>query len=355
MLVETLRDLQWRARRFIVATIGVALVFAVTLLLSGLSESFHSEARRMLADIGADVWLVRNGLTGPFTMFSPIPADLAEPVRADLAPARADPLVIFFSNEIRHRGNGSTSVHNVLVLGHESGGIGTPVVVDGRSAERSYEAVVDRALGLPVGAQMDLAGFYFTVVGRTEGRTVNAGIPTVFLSLHDARSVGFNNLELSSAIVVRGAGAHPLVHEGLQARSNDEVRVDMLRPLANATTAIRLVQYLLWIVAACIVATLVYLSALERTRDFAVLKAIGHTSRRLVVGLGLQAVLLTLAASGLAYVLAALIAPVFPLPVTVPGRALVLLPFVAVVVGAGASVIGARRAVTTDPTLAFGG
>ena len=102
-------------------------------------------------------------------------------------------------------------------------------------------------------------------------------------------------------------------------------------------------------------ATLVYLSALERTRDFAVLKAIGHTSARLVLGLGLQAVLLTLTASALAYLLAGLIAPVFPLPVTIPARAIALLPVIAAVVGAAASAIGARRAVTTDPTLAFGG
>jgi putative ABC transport system permease protein len=355
MLTETLRDLQWRSRRFVVATIGVALVFAVTLVLSGLSESFHREARRMMDDIGADVWLVRNGVTGPFTMFSPIPAELVAKARTDLAAARVDPLVIFFSNEVRHRDDGSTSVHNVLVLGHDRDGIGTPVVVDGRAAQRSYEAVVDRALGLPLGARMDLGGFSFTVVGHTVGRTVNAGIPTVFVSLSDARNVGFNNLELSSTIAVRGAGAHPLAPEGLQTRSNDQVRTDMLRPLDNATSAIRLVQYLLWVVAACIVATLVYLSALERTRDFAVLKAIGHTSARLVLGLAIQAVLLTLTASVVAYLLAAIIAPAFPLPVTVPGRALALLPVVALVVGAAASVIGARRAVTTDPTLAFGG
>src|SRR6476469_2886209 len=98
MLTETLRDLQWRSRRFVVATIGVALVFAVTLVLSGLSESFHREARRMMDDIGADVWLVRNGVTGPFTMFSPIPAELVAKARTDLAAARVDPLVIFFSN-----------------------------------------------------------------------------------------------------------------------------------------------------------------------------------------------------------------------------------------------------------------
>jgi putative ABC transport system permease protein len=243
MVVETLRDLQWRSRRFVVATIGVGLVFAVTLVLSGLSESFHQEARRMMTDIGADAWLVRNGVTGPFTMFSPIPGELVATTESYFVGARVDPLVIFFSNEVRLRDDGSTGVRNVLVLGHDHDGLGAPIVVDGRAAEANYEAVVDRALGLHVGAHMNLAGFSFTVVGRTAHRTINAGIPTVFLSLHDARSVGLNNLDLSSAIVVQGAGLHPLAPEGLQVRSNDAVRADMLRPLENATTAIGIIQY----------------------------------------------------------------------------------------------------------------
>ena len=34
----------------------------------------------MTADIGADVWLVRNGVTGPFTIFSPIPAEIVDSI-----------------------------------------------------------------------------------------------------------------------------------------------------------------------------------------------------------------------------------------------------------------------------------
>ena len=38
--VTGVRDLQWRLRRFLIAIGGVALVFAVTLLLSGFRSAF---------------------------------------------------------------------------------------------------------------------------------------------------------------------------------------------------------------------------------------------------------------------------------------------------------------------------
>ena len=41
-------------------------------------------------------------------------------------------------------------------------------------------------------------------------------------------------------------------------------------------------RILLWIVAACIVGSIVYVSAIERTRDFAVFKATGASNGSLV-------------------------------------------------------------------------
>ena len=44
MLRVTLRDLQWRRRRFVIAIVGTSLVFAMTLVLTGLSNGFREEA-----------------------------------------------------------------------------------------------------------------------------------------------------------------------------------------------------------------------------------------------------------------------------------------------------------------------
>ena len=130
---------------------------------------------------------------------------------------------------------------------------------------------------------------------------------------------------------------------------------DLLRPLKVAVDAITIVAFLLWIVAVLIVGSLVYLSALERLRDFAVFKAIGVPTRSILAGLALQAVVVALFAAALGVILAQLLAPLFPMTVVVPMRAYLALPVIAIVIGLLASVAGLRRAVAVDPALAFGG
>ena len=104
-----------------------------------------------------------------------------------------------------------------------------------------------------------------------------------------------------------------------------------------------------------IIGSVVYLQAMERTRDFAVLKATGSTNRTLVFGLAVQAVLLAVAAAIAAVGLAALLSPTMDMNIEIPSSAYVILPIVAIVVGLLSSLAGLRRAVSVDPALAFGG
>jgi len=99
----------------------------------------------------------------------------------------------------------------------------------------------------------------------------------------------------------------------------------------------------------------VYLSALERQRDFAVLKAIGAPDSALLSSLALQAVLVALISVGLAAIIQIFLAPVFPLRVRVPSRAFWQLPLFAVVMSLIAGAVGMRRVVRADPSQAFAG
>jgi putative ABC transport system permease protein len=47
--IITVRDLQYRARQFAIAVAGAALVFAVTLILTGMSAGFRHEPARSSA------------------------------------------------------------------------------------------------------------------------------------------------------------------------------------------------------------------------------------------------------------------------------------------------------------------
>jgi putative ABC transport system permease protein len=122
-----------------------------------------------------------------------------------------------------------------------------------------------------------------------------------------------------------------------------------------AGSAITMVAVLLWIVAVLIVGSVVYLSALERMRDFAVFKAIGVPTRSVLAGLALQAIVVALLAAAVGVILTQVLAPLFPMTVAVPMSAYLTLPAIAVAIGLLASVAGLRRAMAVDPALAFGG
>ena len=154
----------------------------------------------------------------------------------------------------------------------------------------------------------------------------------------------------------RSGSRHPRpVPAGYKAVDRDGAVADLLRPLKVAVNAITIVAVLLWIVAALIVGSVIYLSALERLRDFAVFKAIGVPTRSIAAGLAMQAIVVALLAAVVGAVLSMLLGPLFPMQVIVPGEAYMALPVIAVVIGLMASATGLHRAVSVDPAMAFGG
>ena len=77
MLLAALRDMQWRKRRFVIAILSTAIIFAMTLVLTGLANGFRTEAQRTVDSLGVDVFLVKDGASGPFVGATPFaPVDL---------------------------------------------------------------------------------------------------------------------------------------------------------------------------------------------------------------------------------------------------------------------------------------
>ena len=137
---------------------------------------------------------------------------------------------------------------------------------------------------------------------------------------------------------------------------NDEgVSTDLDRPLRNGADAIDMMSMLLWLTATGIIASIVFLTALERTRDFAVMKATGSSNRVLLAGLGLQGVLLSLTSAVIAVGLALLLAPLFTFSLVLTVNHVASLLVAALTIGLLASLVSLRRVASTDPALAFGG
>ena len=340
MLLLTLRDLQYRASRIVAVVLGTAVVFTLLFLMTGLTEQFHREPRLTVDGLGAGSWIVRDGATGVFTSAATIDPALGDAIEAE-------PIVA-----ARHSIKQPAETLDVVVIGYE--GLGAPTVTDGRAPTASGEIVVDASSDLAVGDTAPIGPETYEVVGLTEDATLFAGMPLVYMSLPDAQQLVYRGQDLATALVT----ADPVetgLPDGLTALTPAAVAEDATRPLERSIASVDLIRVLLWLVAAMIVGAVIYLSALERRRDFAVLKAVGASTRGLVGSLALQSITIALVAAGIAAGLQVLIAPVFPLTVTVPDAALVQVPLIAAVVAVVASVGGIRKVTQADPVTAFAG
>jgi putative ABC transport system permease protein len=342
-----LRDLVWRRRRFLIAVLATALVFAMTLLCSGMSASIRNEGRRIIRGFEADRWLVPTGVSGPFTARLAVPARVAEQAARLPGVEQADPVAL-----VRTTITGAV-IEDVNVVGHVPGHMGTPRIHDGRAVRHPGEIVVDTALGLDIGDRVEVAGQRMEIVGTASKVSFLFGSPTIFMDLTDTQRFFFGGQPVASTIVVQGVPERSL--DGYLALDDDAVAADLERILKKGAQSIDFMQALLWIVAAGIIGSIVYLTTLERVRDFAVLKAAGASNRALFSGLLLQALVLSVASAVVAAVVAQVLAPTFPAPVELVRGAYVALGVLATAVAVVASLLGLRRAVSVDPALAFGG
>ena len=347
MLFVSLRDLQWRRRRFLIGVLAAGLVFALTLLMSGVSASFGTEIKHSIAAFDVDGWVVPSGVSGPFTSTRVFPAAEARQIGARPGIQAAEP-VLLMRTTVK-----TPNVKDLNVVGITPDGVVKAKVSQGRWIQQPGEVVIDASLGSKLGAKLHMLGRDFTVVGRTHGLTYFAGVPIAFMPLSDLQGGALNGAPLATAVAVRGSTTSPPA--GYQVLTNAAVRADMNRPMHEATQTINFIMALLWVVAAGIIGSILYLQAIERSRDFAVFKATGVTTRTLLSGLAFQAIALALCAAIAAYVLSFLLTPLISMAVEIPVSAYLALPVVAVLVGLVSSLVALRRAVTVDPALAFGG
>lgn len=345
MWLLTVRDLSFRRTRFLVVTLGVSLVLTLLYLMTGLIEQFNKEPFLTTEQLGASHWVIPEGVSGPYTSSSALSVDQVAAVEpngdsAEVVIARGTLTVDGLEGE-------------AIVIAAEPAGIGTPEPTQGSRPAGSGDIMLDTSSGASVGDEVRLGDDTYTVVGLSSDTTVLAGLVGTFLTLDDARATIFGGTPVTSAVLL---DAEPFTTpEQTQVITTQTAAEDALGPLESAVASIDLIRVLLWVVAAIIIGSVVYLSALERTRDFAVLKAMGGRNGQLAGSLALQAALVALTAAVLATLLQLMLVPVFPLTVRVPISAYWTIPLLAVFVSLLAGWAGMRRVAKADPASAFGG
>ena len=348
MLMAALRDMQWRRRRFVIAILSTSIIFAMTLVLTGLAHGFRVEADKTVDSLGVDLFLVKAGASGPFVGATPFaPVELRRVAAAPGVDAAAP---------LAYAGGTATlggSTRNVDIFGAPENGPGMPEVSEGRPPSTPDEVAVSSTLGRGVGDEVEIASRKLRIVGIVENSTALANLPNVFLTTQGAQQLVYGGQSLVASIGIRGTLEQ--TPPGYRAIDRNGAVEDLLRPLKVAVNSITIVAVLLWVVAALVVGSVIYLSALERLRDFAVFKAIGVPTASIGAGLAMQSIIVALLAALVGAGLSMLLGPLFPMQVIVPGEAFIALPVIAIVIGLIASATGLHRAVSVDPAIAFGG
>ena len=394
------RDIMHAWGKFLLTGVGLGLLIGVTLSMAGIYRGMVDDARVLLDNSSADLWVVQKDTLGPYAESSSVYDDTWRGIRTIPGVAQAAN-VTYLTMQVRH---GRRDVR-AMVTGVTAGGPGTPgwpaYLVSGRQITRGhYEAVADIATGFRLGDRLQIRRNHYTVVGLTRRMVSSGGDPMVFIPLKDAQEAQFlkdndailqqrqrsainpsfnrpdspglldaviasqtTNTYVNSVLVQTKAG-HDVddVAESIRrwkrltvyTRSQmEEILVGKL--IATSAKQIGMFLMILSIVSAAIVAFIIYTLTLGKIREIAVLKLIGTRNRTIAAMILQQAVALGVIGFVVGKITATLLmAPIFPKYVLLEPLDSVRGFIAVVLICILSSSIAIRAALKVDPAAAIG-
>ena len=391
------RDILHSWGKFVLTGVGLGLLIGVTLTMAGLYRGMVDDARMLLDNSRADLWVVQQDTQGPYAESSSIRDDAVRAILGLAGVARAAN-VTYLTMQVRR---GDTDVR-AMVVGFEPGMPGEPgYLVAGRHITRShYEAVADVRTGFALGDRIRIRRHDYTVVGLTRRMVSSGGDPMVFIPLKDAQEAQFlkdndsilnerartaanpglnrpgvpglleavqasqsGNRNVNAVLVQLQSGydaehvAEPIRRwKHLQAFTRAQMeQILVAKLIATSAKQIGMFLVILAIVSAAIVAFIIYTMTLGKLREIAVLKLIG-TRNRTIAGMILQqALALGVIGFVVGKITATFAAPVFPKYVLLMPLDAVAGFFAVLAICVLSSIVAIRMALKVDPAEAIGG
>jgi putative ABC transport system permease protein len=395
------RDIMHSWGKFVFTGMGLGLLIGVTLSMAGIYRGMVDDAKVLLDNSSADLWVVQKDTLGPYAEASSIYDDVWRGLRAMPGVARAANIT-YLTMQVRH---GDHDVR-AMVTGITAGEPGTPGwprnLVSGRHLTRShYEAVADIASGFRIGDRLQIRRNQYTVVGLTRRMVSSSGDPMIFIPLKDAQEAqflkdndairqqrrrtaanpAFNRPQVPDLLdaVIASQSMNPYVNAVLVQLDKGHEAGDVAQAIRRwkrltvytrsqmedilvgkliATSARQIAMFLviLSIVSSAIVAFIIYTLTLGKIREIAVLKLIG-TRNRTIAGLIMQqAVALGLIGFVVGKITATLLmAPIFPKYVLLQPLDSVFGFGAVVLICVLSSIIAIHTALKVDPAEAIGG
>ena len=391
------RDILKSWSKFVFTGMGLGLLIGVTFSMAGVYRGMVDDAKALLTNSGADLWVVQKDTQGPYAESSSIYDDVYRDLLGMPGVARAANIT-YLTMQVLRQGQPDVRAMVVGILPDSPGEPG--YLVAGRQITRNhYEAVADVATKFKIGESIQIRRNEYTVVGLTRRMVSSGGDPMVFIPLKDAQEAQFlkdndaiinqrHRTTANSALnrpgvpglldaVIESQSRNPYVNAVLlqikPGFSPEEVAVPIRRwkhlqvyshaqmeeilvakLIATSAKQIGMFLVILTIVSTAIVAFIIYTMTMSKIREIAVLKLIGTRNRTIAAMIMQQAIALGLIGFVVGKIVATIWAPMFPKYVLlVPGdaaRGLV----VVVIICIAASVLAIRAALKVDPAEAIG-
>jgi putative ABC transport system permease protein len=391
------RDIAHSMGKFALTGLGLGLLIGVTLTMAGVYRGMVDDAKVMLDNSRADVWVVQQDTLGPYAESSSIRDDVVRSVLGMPGVAAASN-VTYLTMQVR---KGEADVR-AMVVGFEPGQPGEPgQLVAGRRITRShYEAIADVRTGFAIGDRITIRRHDYAVVGLTRRMVSSGGDPMVFIPLKDAQEAQFlkdndailnerartaanpqlnrpgvpglleavqasqsSNRNVNAVLVQVAEGSTPEAvaepirrWKHLEAFTRAEMEEILLAKLiATSARQIGMFLVILAVVSAAIVAFIIYTMTLGKIREIAVLKLIGTRNVTIAWMILQQALGLGLIGFVVGKVAATIWSPAFPKYVLLETGDAVRGLVAVMVICALASTLAIRAALRVDPAAAIGG
>ncbi len=375
------KDISHTFGKFIVTAMGVGMLLGIVLIMIGVYRGMIVDAKSLLNDIGADLWVVQQDTLGPFAESSRVHEDLKNTIKAIRGIDKT--AAITFQNIQLPT---STIPMRVTAVGYDPFGEISPInpkkLIAGRVLKKDhYEIVVSQKTGFKLHDKIKLGRHEYTVVGITKETVASGGDPLVFLSFKDAGELQFSysnnrirtdrlrglktgNSHLANAIVATikpGYNVNKIANEIRVFQHKSVYTADQQKyiltknVIKNASKQIGMFTMILVVVSTIIIALIIYTMTLEKMKEIAIMKLIGIPNSMIIKMIVQETMLLGFLAFIFGNIFAHLIYHVFP------KRVVLLIPdawglFVVIIIASIlASFVAIRKVIKADPASAIGG
>ncbi len=397
------KDIRHNLGRFALTTFGIGMLLMVVMGMGGIFRGIEEDATLLVTRVDSDLWIVQRDTKGPFAEVSRVPPNLVYRVSAvpGVQSARE-----FVYHTIQRERNGNLIRIAVMGLSWPTDkGEWVPLISGRILKQNHFEMIVDESLGIALGETIKLGKETYTAVGVTKGMLSLNGDGLALFTIADAQAIQFDQPgegvrlerasreargerselglrqpslieqavkpsielpaiarpQLSAVMVTLAPGSHQdRVSEIISGWGDVSVYTQegqkelLIKGLVEKVRRqIGLFRILLTVIAAIIMALILYTLTLDKIHSIALLKLIGAPNTVILGMILQQALLLGSLGYGIAYLVGQKVFPLFPRRVILNDADLLQLAGVVLAISVLSSLLGIWKAMKVSPNEAL--